>query len=246
MPNTTFMAHVNKLLRRLNEVEIAQTDFPSVRGVQAMAKDAINASIGTINLQAFEWPFNGTTGTITLSPGIEEYSFPVDFKVPDWESFHIVKDDALGVKTTDLNFISKDVWEKKMRNRDEDAGTDGLSAPRIVAKSKSFGVIFSPSPDKAYTVEYDYWANFIPMVAYDDTSAVPINFDETIIQGGLYHFYMFRDNTQQAIEAKTAFNKMIDQMRTILINSEDTMRSTMIAQGSSVGSPALNSDEFIW
>ena len=46
---STFLDLTNQLLRRLNEVEIAQADFPSVRGVQATAKDAIKNAIAKIN-----------------------------------------------------------------------------------------------------------------------------------------------------------------------------------------------------
>lgn len=39
----------NKTLRRLNEVEISADDFPTVRGVQALVKDAVKAAIAKVN-----------------------------------------------------------------------------------------------------------------------------------------------------------------------------------------------------
>ena len=42
---STFLSLTNELLRRLNEVQIDQADFPNVKNVQALAKDSINSSI---------------------------------------------------------------------------------------------------------------------------------------------------------------------------------------------------------
>ena len=55
----TYVALVNELLRRLNEVTLdaAGDGFDSVRNVQALAKDAINNSIRNILQTGQEWPF---------------------------------------------------------------------------------------------------------------------------------------------------------------------------------------------
>ena len=55
---TTFIDLTNKVLRRLNEVEMTSSDFASATGVQALAKDAVRDSIAKINQAEFEWPFN--------------------------------------------------------------------------------------------------------------------------------------------------------------------------------------------
>ncbi len=41
----TFISLTNELLRRLNEVEMDSNTFESARNIQALAKDAINASV---------------------------------------------------------------------------------------------------------------------------------------------------------------------------------------------------------
>ena len=41
----TFINLTNELLRRLNEVQITESEFTAVKNVQALAKDAINSSI---------------------------------------------------------------------------------------------------------------------------------------------------------------------------------------------------------
>lgn len=226
------MALTNKLLRRLNEVEISQSDFASVRGVQALAKDAINASLATINNQRFEWPFNAVAQyDQLLVVGQEQYDFPADLKSVDWNSFHIERDTNLGVNTTHLNLTSKDVWERYYKDRDLDAGADGVGVPVLVLKGQNFGFIVTPSPNKAYTVLYDYFATYTPLDAYNDTSTVPSLFDEVIIQGAIYHFYMFRDNTEQANEAKQEYKLQLSFMMNQLGLTEDRMESMLLPFG---------------
>ena len=57
MPST-YIDLCNKTLRRLNEVEIPVSDFLTVRGVQALVKDAVKAAIAKVNQAEYEWPFN--------------------------------------------------------------------------------------------------------------------------------------------------------------------------------------------
>ena len=87
--SSTYLELCNKALRRLNEVEIAQADFASVRGLQALIKDAIKSSIAKINQAEFKWPFNTAEYTQTLVAGQTEYVWPDYFKVADWNSFQL-------------------------------------------------------------------------------------------------------------------------------------------------------------
>jgi hypothetical protein len=232
MANTSYLDLTNKLLRRLNEVEMESSDFASARGVQAMAKDAINASIAKINNQHFEWPFNSYAGkTQLLTVGTNQYTFPADLKSVDWNSFRIQKDDTLGTNTKHLKFVSKDYWEDFFKDLDFDAGVTGVNIPLFVFKGQNFGFGVTPSPNKAYTVIFDYFKLFTPLSLYTDVSTIPSNYDEVIIQGGLYHFYMFRDNDTQAVAADKEFDKQIRFMTNILGNPDDRMLTTMIDSG---------------
>ena len=73
MPST-YIDLCNKTLRRLNEVEIPVSDFLTVRGVQALVKDAVKAAIAKVNQAEYEWPFNAAEFTQVLSVGQSEYS----------------------------------------------------------------------------------------------------------------------------------------------------------------------------
>lgn len=236
MASTEFLDLTNRLLRRLNEVTIDQADFASVRGVQAMAKDVINASIQEINSQQFEWPFNATMGSQVLTVDVEEYAFPATLKVVRWDTFAISKDDALNTSGGPLRFISRDVRNQYMKNLDDNSTPDGLREPEYVFPKHGFGFGVTPSPDQAYTVTFEYFAEQPELTAYDDTPTIPSSYDETIIQGALHHFYMFRDNSAQAAIAEKKFERMVGYMRTLLVNTEDQFRSTMITHRTPFGS----------
>lgn len=223
MASTTFLELTNRLLRRLNEVEIAEADFAATRGVHAMAKDAINASVELINQAEFTWPFNTSTGSQICVVGQEEYTWPTDFKVVNWNSFLIEKDDALNQNGRTLSFIARDLYLKTMKSDDDASGSDGIDVPSYVFEKHGTGFGISPSPDQAYTVTYEYWINNIAMVLFSDTSTIPSNYDEAIIQGGLYHFYMFRDNSEQAQLAEKRFEAHVGNMKSLLINKENTL-----------------------
>jgi len=73
----TYVQLVNELLRRMNEVALdtAGSGFSSVKGVHALAKDAVNNSIREILQHNQEWPFTLTTYTETLVSGTGTYNF---------------------------------------------------------------------------------------------------------------------------------------------------------------------------
>ena len=74
----TFLSLTNSVLARLNEVQLTSSNFSNARGIQVQAQNAINESIRYINQREFQYPFNHTTKSQTLSPGIVRYSIPTD------------------------------------------------------------------------------------------------------------------------------------------------------------------------
>ena len=134
MPST-FLTLCNMTLRRLNEVEIAQADFGSVRGVQALVKDAVKASIAKINQTEFEWPFNAAEHTQVLTAGQSEYNWPSFFKIADFNTFQIQSNSSLNVGFKTLKAIERDEWYDKHRDDDYTAGSAGRGVPDFVFPS---------------------------------------------------------------------------------------------------------------
>jgi len=226
---TTFRDLCNKLLRRLNEVEIESSLFNDTRGVQALAKDAVRNAITQINQQEYEWPFNAATYDQLLIVGQTDYSWPSDLKIVDWHSFYIQKDDGLGTQTTTLNLIDRDEYIKLHRNADLDAGSDGRGIPNYVFRRHGSGFSVSPSPDKAYSVRYDYYRVPETLTNAADESRVPSEFDYVIVDAALYHMYMFKDNIDAANTARQSFEVGLKSLQSIYINSYDYVRDTRIA-----------------
>ena len=227
MPST-YISLCNQVLRRLNEVEVAEGAFDSVTGVQALVKDAVKAAVAKINQAEFEWPFNAAEETDTLVVGQEEYSWPSFYKIADWNSFQIQEDTALGVSYTTLKYIERDEWYNNHRDNDYSSGTDGISVPRFVFPSHGNGYGVSPSPDKAYTLKFRYYQNYSDISAADDVTRIPDSYDTVLVDGALYHLYMFKDNLEASQASFMAFEKGIKDLQTLYINNYEYIRDTRV------------------
>ena len=225
---STYINLCNMVLRRINEVEIAQADFGTVRGVQALVKDAVRAAIAKINQAEFEWPFNASEHTQVLTAGRTEYDWPDYFKIADFNSFQIQKNDSLATGYKTLSAIERDDWYREYRDTDFEAGSAGRGVPDFVFPSHGTGFGVTPSPDKAYSVRFRYYLNYADLTAYDDVTRIPESFDTVIVDGALYHLYMFKDNLDAANAAFIAFQSGLKDLQTLYINSYQSVRDTRI------------------
>ena len=227
MPST-YISLCNQVLRRLNEVEIVEGDFPSVTGVQALVKDAIKSAIAKINQAEFEWPFNAAEETDTLVIGQEEYTWPSFYKIADWNSFQIQENTELGVSYSTLKYIERDEWYKNHRDTDHASGVTGIDVPRYVFASHGNGYGVSPSPDKEYTIKFRYYQNYSDITGADDVTRIPDSYDTVLVDGALYHLYMFKDNLEASQASFMAFEKGIKDLQTLYINNYEYVRDTRV------------------
>ena len=227
MPST-YLTLCNLVLRRLNEVEIAASEFDTVRGVQALAKDSVKTAVSKINQAEFEWPFNAAEHTQLLVQGQEEYVWPEAFKVADWNSFQIQKNDSLNTGFKTLKLIERDEWYASHRDADYDSGNQGRGVPDYVFSSHGNGFGVSPSPDAAYSVRFRYYLNYADLTAYNDQTRIPTSFDSVVVDGALYQMYMFKDNTEAAQAAFMSFEKGLKDLQTLYINNYEYVRDTRV------------------
>lgn len=225
---TSYIDLCNQTLRRLNEVEIAEADFSSARGVQALVKDAVKAAVAKINQAEFGWPFNAAEETDTLVVGQTEYVWPQYFKVADWNSFQIQANDNLGAGYKTLKFIEQDEWYSDHRDADYTAGVTGRDMPEFIFPSHGNGYGVSPSPNKAYTIKFRYFMNYSDITNATDVTRIPESYDTVLIDGALYHLYMFKDNMESAQAAFIAFEKGIKDLQTLYINNYVSIRDTRV------------------
>lgn len=224
---TTFLDLTNKLLLNLNEVTVTETEFPSVRNIQAAAKSFIIDAVDEINSREHEWPFNYGMATQVCTIGQNLYSFTSGSTSTDWESFRIQKDDSLNVRTTPLQFINKDKWYKWGRPRDDDSVPDGLDVPQYVFATNNGGFGISPNPNQAYTILYNRWVEPTRMVLFDDVTTIPSRFDYVIIDFALKRFNRHKDNTEMSQISDQQAEKSLSTMRTALMNKQDRMEDTV-------------------
>jgi hypothetical protein len=116
----TYLTLTNRVLTRLNEVELTSSTFTSARGIQTQVKNAINESVRYINQREFNYPFNHATDSETLVAGTFKYSIPATAKLADYDTFRVVKDSDLGVSGGKLNSMNyKEYIEHHITSEDE-------------------------------------------------------------------------------------------------------------------------------
>ena len=134
----TFLTLTNKVLVKLNEVELTSADFSNTRGVQTQAKNAVNESIRYINQREFNFPFNHVAHSQKTVPGIGRYSLPTDAKTVDYNTFRISSHGHLSILTYN-EFIENhsaaedDVVTSTIPNNTSDISTSATDIPLVSA-----------------------------------------------------------------------------------------------------------------
>ena len=119
-----FIDLTNEVLARFNEVPLSAGSFLSSRGFQTQCKNAVNDAINYINTREYSWPYNHETHSETLVAGTTRYTIPTTAKHVDYDTFRIVKDEALGSSGTTLKILDyKEYLQKSVEQEDTtDAG----------------------------------------------------------------------------------------------------------------------------
>jgi len=234
-----FLELVNKVNRRLNEVELTSSNFATAKGFNAHVKDAVNAAIRYINQKEYQWPFNHTTFDETLVLNQTRYAFQSDCKVIDFGSFRIQESTSPSVATKKLDIITYEAYLSTdiKQEYDADNGTNGV--PKFVFHGPDLTYGLSPQPDAAYTLTYEYYTFPTDLSASTDAPTIPQRFEHVIIDMAMHYAYMFRSNEQQALVAKERADEGIEDMRSMLINRYYAVESGMIQ--SSTGSFGITS-----
>jgi len=229
-----FLELVNEINRRLNEVELNTTTFPTAIGFYQTAKDAVNSSIRHINHEEFSWPWNHREEEEVLSAGIVRYSYPEDAKLINMDSFRIKKNTTLNVETKKLKAMDYQEYLDNYVDHEYNTSTNIRTVPRNIIRTPSQEFIFYPCPDKAYEVVYEYYQNPVSLSLHSDVPSVPKEFQHVIVDGAMFYAYQFRGDTQSAQISQQKFEQGIKYMRSLYINRYDYLRSSMIVQTSGV------------
>lgn len=225
-----YLGLVNDVNARLNEVQLTSSNFASATGFYQQAKEAVNAAIRYVNQSQFEWPFNHVEQEDELTAGTIRYAFPADMKTPDMETFRIKRDNTLGNDTRKLKVISYEEYLDKFIDQEYNDSTGIRDIPQYVfrAPNGEYGVV--PPPKEDYTLIYEYFRFPVDLINATDVPNIPERFRYIIVDGAMYYAYLFRSNTQDAVLSKDKFDEGIKDMRTLLVNRTEYVRSTAIQQ----------------
>lgn len=230
-----FLGLVNEVNRRLNEVELTQSNFATAKGSYNAVKDSVNAAIRDVNQTHYEWPFNHVIEEENLTPGISRYSIPANASTVDYDSFRIKENSTFGNDTVKLDSITYEDYLRYYVDQEYTSDTSARGIPEYIAQAPSQEFIVVPSPDQAYNIVYEYYRVSVDMQNPTDVPYIPERFKHVIIDGAMYHAYMFRGNEQSAAMSKSKFEEGIKRMRIILINRYNYVTSTYIVQQQSIG-----------
>ena len=225
-----FIGLVNDVNARLNEVQLTSSNFANAVGFYQQAKEAVNSSIRYVNQSQYEWPFNHVEQEDVLTAGTIRYAFPTDMKTPDMDTFRIKRDDTLGNATRKLRIISYEEYLE--RYIDQEYATDDSveDVPQYVFRTPSleYGVV--PPPKEDYTLIYEYFRFPVDLINATDVPNIPERFRHVIVDGAMYYAYLFRSNTQDATLMKGKLDEGVKQMRSLLTNRTEYVRSTTMGR----------------
>ncbi len=222
-----YLELVNDVNRRLNEVPLTSSTFASAGGYYADAKGYINASINRINREEFEWPFNHVTQTQTLVVDQSKYAYPSDAKSVAFETFRLKGDDTLNVDSRRLRIMDYEEYINLYPDYEFNP-TDYQDSPRMVVRNRDLSYTIVPPPDQTYQVRYEYYRLPVDLVNWNDVPTIPEQFRWVILEGAMYHAYMFRGGIEEASVSNQLFQDGIKDMRKIYINRYEYARSTVI------------------
>ena len=157
----TFLTLTNRVLGRLNEVQLTSTSFSTARGIQVQAQNAVNEAVRYINQKEFQYPFNHSTKTETLVPGTVRYTIPTTAKTVDYNTFRLVKDSDLGSSGGRLYIINYNDYVNSYITQEDEIQTTTTSTTHTdsvttitVASTTGFdstGTLFIANEQITYT-----------------------------------------------------------------------------------------------
>lgn len=223
----TYLELVNDVNKRLNEVPLTSSNFAGAGGYYADVKGYINSALNRINREEFEWPFNHIKYVETLVVDQNRYPYQSDAKSVAFDTFLLKGDDTLNVETQKLRIMD---YEEYLTNYAdyEFNPTDYQDKPRYIIRNRDLSYTIVPPPDQAYQIVYEYYKLPINLENWDDVPTIPEQFRWVILEGAMYHAYLFRGALEEAAISDKMFTDGIADMRKLYINRTEYVRSTTI------------------
>lgn len=222
-----YLELVNDVNKRLNEVPLTSSNFASATGYYSDVKGYVNSALNRINREEFEWPFNHTTYTQQTVVDQSKYAYQSDAKSVAFDTFRLKGDTSLNVTSKRLRIMDYEEYLNKYADHEFNPA-DYHDSPQYIIRNRDLSFTIAPPPDQVYDVLYEYYKLPIDLVNWDDVPTVPEQFRWVILEGAMYHAYMFRGGIEEAAVSNQLFQAGIKDMRKIYINRHEYARSTVV------------------
>ena len=193
-----YLEITNEVIARFNEVALTSTGFTGARGFQIQCKNAVNDAIDYINTS----------------------------KHVDYDTFRLVRDTDLSISGGNLTKLDYKEYLSKYIQQEDTASVG--SVPRYVFRTPDNKFGLYPYPDKAYSIRYEYYAYSSTLSAATDVPNIAEQYRSVIVDGATAYGYQYRGETGQYQNNFQRFEAGIKNMRTLLGNRTDYVRSTML------------------
>lgn len=215
---STYLQLTNRVLQSFNEVQLTSSNFSTTTdGFALEIKEAVNQAIFDVYTEEdIKWPFAWAKATFNCVVGQVEYTPTSGATSIGWSSFRIIGN-GTDYNSSKLQEVDYQVYKDRYQAGDEDLTTDEYDVPTKVIRSPGNTILLSTVPDDDYQIQYEYWAMPTALSAHSDTTTIPTEFDQVIVDKALHYGYMFRDNVEQANLAQGRYENNVNKMRRILI-----------------------------
>lgn len=222
-----YLELVNDVNRRLNEVPLTSSNFATASGYYSDVKGYVNSALNRINREEFEWPFNHVTHTELLVIDQPKYSYQSDAKSVAFDTFRLKGSDTLNVTSKRLRTLDYEAYLHEYPDYEFNPA-DHHDSPYWVVRNRDLSFTIAPPPDQTYEILYEYYRLPVDLESWDDVPSIPEQFRWVILEGAMYHAYMFRGGIEEASVSNQLFQAGIKDMRKIYINRTEYARSTVI------------------
>lgn len=252
----TYIQMVNKLLRKVNEVEVGESQFADAIGVTAVAKDSIIDALDKIYNKKHKWPFMARRDIITTSLNATEYAFPEDMLSVDWNSFVVLPQAERyeGSWVKPINYSEYAQYHQPLDlTWQTNSPTTGKGPPRFVVSNEivsppMFGLnsrgqnfFISPPPDdillpdnitrENYRIVFKYFRKPTRPELPLDLIDIPEEWEYVVFSRALYHMYLFYDNNERATIADEDFKEGYkDMINTLLTTTNQHVTTGQVNQ----------------
>jgi hypothetical protein len=157
------------------------------------------------------WPFRETAGSLSTVAGTQEYDIVTNF--PTMDASNILSVAIQGANETKLKFKSFN----QIQYISPDLTNDGNALP-VYYYIRAGKIGFFPVPAGAYTVSITYYAIPTELSADADTSIIPVNYREALLQYGLSMEHDFDTDPDLAQKAMNRYEQIVNNARQNLLN----------------------------